>query len=170
MFRAAPARSAVSATASSYIAMARLFLMGRLVICRVRNFPSVGTSCSHRIAIGVAFQNFAPRHSLSALAWRRERRRPFLGSADGVANRALDDDKFYHRRSFFPLQIVNRTPIMTPCRVSRDCKLNSLCAGSRADRRRDPMPIYSLDNIRTTNSSVSPRNAIFERKGGIRSR
>ena len=59
---------------------------------------------------------------------------------------------------------------MTPFRVSRDCKLNSLCARPLADRRRDPMPVYSLDNIRTTNSSVSPRNAIFERKGGIRSR
>ena len=100
----------LSATASSYVATARLFLMGILVIRRVRNFPNVGKKCcSQSIAIGVDFGDCAPRNSLSALARRRERRRPCLGAADRVINRALDDDKFYHRGFFFLLQTASIT-------------------------------------------------------------
>ena len=41
-------------------------------------------------------------------------------------------------------QYVNRIPIMPPFRVSHDCKINRLFAWPLADRRRDPMLIYTL--------------------------
>ena len=136
---------APSATASSYVATARLFLMGRLVVCRVRNFPNVGRFCSPRIAVGVAFRDFAPRHNLSALARRRERRRPCLVAADRVANRALDDDKSYHRGSSFPLQIASITT----------CAATTLREFTRAFNDLRPRPLSTRNAFETRRVALS---------------
>jgi len=98
-------QGALSAFASNCDVRRGCFLWAGLVVRRVRNFPNVGIFCSHRIAVGVAFRDFAPRYNLSALARRRERRRPCLVAADRFANRALDDDKFDHRDSSFLLKL-----------------------------------------------------------------
>jgi len=74
MFRAAPARSCPVGDRLELRRYGPAISYGQLVVCRVRNFTNVGRFCSHRIAVGVAFRDFAPRHDLSALARRRERR------------------------------------------------------------------------------------------------
>ena len=59
-------------------------------------------------------------------------------------------------------QRVNRIPIMTPFRVSHDCKINRLCALPVADRHRDPMPIYARGAVQKSGaSSPNETNELF---------